>query len=622
MEPSKLPERAPTRDTPPAGELLVLNGRQSGVRQALTMPVTLVGRDDGCDVRLNVEGVQPFHCVLGCMPGEVTLRDLHSQHGTFVNGQRIAATTLRDGDLLDVGPFRFRVLLAPVPAAQSTGIERGTDADALRVQAAAVAAQQAALDEHEARLAQQQTELEHQREQVAQRSQALDGVRSQVQDQQSALAIQQVQFNTQREIDMRLLQDGWQCLEMERQRWRERRTRELAALRARWMFLIEGEPKLAELRRLAVEEQRAWLAQKLLLECELYGLNRRILHQRQTFQDQEQVRFVLADPQEVPASGPPVDGTLAARSAELDRLAGELADQRTQLVEQWERLARLQHDWQERREQIAGELGSLGHELTRREQDLARREHEVDAAERRKLEWQEQFTRLRRAAALAHARMVAQQESWQRERAQVLAESGRITEQAHLQLDGNRELRRKWSKRRRRELDALRKDRQELEALRKDQVESQREVARQVQQLEAARRTLAEETQALRGREAGPDDALQRRWLAQNAAIVRSLRQQREGFQNLLHALDRRQQALTLVLEELTRKETALGEQQSELEQRENLLAAAKTQLEQEMRQAEHRRMQAESRLATLEAEAEQLARALIPDGESLPLAA
>ena len=88
MEPSSLP-------APPVGELVVLNGRQCGARRALTQPATFLGRAQGCDVRLNVEGVEAFHCVVVCRPGDVVLRDLNSTQGTFVNGGRVPAIRMK-----------------------------------------------------------------------------------------------------------------------------------------------------------------------------------------------------------------------------------------------------------------------------------------------------------------------------------------------------------------------------------------------------------------------------------------------------------------------------------------------------------------------------------------------
>src|SRR4051812_39912789 len=89
----------------PLGDLIVRNGRMSGARRALTAPFTLIGQAAGCEVRLNVEGVDPLHCViLQGLTGPV-LRDLDSTTGTRVNGTRITASELHHGDVLDVGPF-------------------------------------------------------------------------------------------------------------------------------------------------------------------------------------------------------------------------------------------------------------------------------------------------------------------------------------------------------------------------------------------------------------------------------------------------------------------------------------------------------------------------------------
>src|SRR6516225_4327125 len=116
MEPGDQ-SRAPRQAAPV--ELLVLNGRQKGARRSLDGAMTLLGRDPDCDLRLNVEEVEPFHCAIAGGPDEVKLRDLNSARGTFVNGQRIRVALLRDGDLLDVGPFRFRVLLPAFSASSA-----------------------------------------------------------------------------------------------------------------------------------------------------------------------------------------------------------------------------------------------------------------------------------------------------------------------------------------------------------------------------------------------------------------------------------------------------------------------------------------------------------------------
>jgi pSer/pThr/pTyr-binding forkhead associated (FHA) protein len=158
-----------------SGELIVLNGRLAGTRKALNPSVTVIGRGTGCDVRLNVEGVGPLHCLVIHDAEGLRVRELDSHEGTFVNGERVSGSAaLGDEDTLTVGPFRFGVRLPPggLKTATTQFLLRETDQiakekEALRIQAAAVVAQQTALTESEAKLEQRRAELQRQEEQLA-----------------------------------------------------------------------------------------------------------------------------------------------------------------------------------------------------------------------------------------------------------------------------------------------------------------------------------------------------------------------------------------------------------------------------------------------------------------------
>lgn len=160
MEPDNWHKQGP-------GELVLQNGRQAGARRPLGAVTTFIGRAPNCDVRLNVDGVEPLHCLLVVGAGAVHLRDLNSAKGTFVNGDRVENAPLRNGDLLKVGPFQFRVELATVPESIVDHTPLEESREALRIQAAAVAAQQVALEEEEARLQQRRHDLQQQEEQLA-----------------------------------------------------------------------------------------------------------------------------------------------------------------------------------------------------------------------------------------------------------------------------------------------------------------------------------------------------------------------------------------------------------------------------------------------------------------------
>ena len=75
----------------------------------------LFGRSRVCDVRFgldNQQGVSRRHCALIVTEGGVSVRDLRSRHGTWVNSVRVTETrALRHGDRLSPGGFSFLVLV-------------------------------------------------------------------------------------------------------------------------------------------------------------------------------------------------------------------------------------------------------------------------------------------------------------------------------------------------------------------------------------------------------------------------------------------------------------------------------------------------------------------------------
>ena len=66
-------------------------------------PTTVVGRGTDVDVRLPDTGVSRRHAELRVLDDRVELHDLGSTNGTRVNGRRVAAVTLTDGDVLTLG---------------------------------------------------------------------------------------------------------------------------------------------------------------------------------------------------------------------------------------------------------------------------------------------------------------------------------------------------------------------------------------------------------------------------------------------------------------------------------------------------------------------------------------
>src|SRR5213082_671280 len=75
--------------------------------------LTLVGRKEECDLRLDHKSVSKMHCVIVKTDGLLLLRDLGSTNGTRVNGQRIRRAALLPNDQVMIASFKFRINLGP-----------------------------------------------------------------------------------------------------------------------------------------------------------------------------------------------------------------------------------------------------------------------------------------------------------------------------------------------------------------------------------------------------------------------------------------------------------------------------------------------------------------------------
>jgi predicted component of type VI protein secretion system len=78
--------------------------------------LTLIGRKEDCDLRLDHKSVSKLHCVIVKTDGLLLVRDLGSTNGTRVNGQRIRRAALLPNDKLTIANFHYRVLFGAAAA--------------------------------------------------------------------------------------------------------------------------------------------------------------------------------------------------------------------------------------------------------------------------------------------------------------------------------------------------------------------------------------------------------------------------------------------------------------------------------------------------------------------------
>ncbi len=89
--------------------LVIQTGKHAGRKVKLPNHAVVIGRDEGCFLKLSGTDVSRKHCELKPGGGGWVVSDLTSQNGTFVNGQRITGPVrLNVGDDLLVGHMHFQ----------------------------------------------------------------------------------------------------------------------------------------------------------------------------------------------------------------------------------------------------------------------------------------------------------------------------------------------------------------------------------------------------------------------------------------------------------------------------------------------------------------------------------
>jgi len=88
--------------------LVVASGALAGQRYVLANDIVTVGRHEASDVFLDDVSVSRHHGIFTkTASGRITVRDLNSLNGTYVNGTRVEETTLHSGDEVQIGKFKL-----------------------------------------------------------------------------------------------------------------------------------------------------------------------------------------------------------------------------------------------------------------------------------------------------------------------------------------------------------------------------------------------------------------------------------------------------------------------------------------------------------------------------------
>jgi hypothetical protein len=94
-------------------KLVVSDGNRE--RELVLVGSLVVGRDPACDITYDDALLSRRHAEFVTAGNQVTVRDLGSRNGVFVNGAKIAERSLRSGDVVQIGPVRARYVADDVP---------------------------------------------------------------------------------------------------------------------------------------------------------------------------------------------------------------------------------------------------------------------------------------------------------------------------------------------------------------------------------------------------------------------------------------------------------------------------------------------------------------------------
>src|ERR687897_209930 len=75
----------------------------------------VVGRDPTCDISHDHSLLSRRHAEFVTTVNDVTVRDLGSRNGVFVNGVKAAERSLSPGDVVQIGPLRARYVAGGGP---------------------------------------------------------------------------------------------------------------------------------------------------------------------------------------------------------------------------------------------------------------------------------------------------------------------------------------------------------------------------------------------------------------------------------------------------------------------------------------------------------------------------
>ena len=94
-------------------KLVVHGGKNEGAVIVVNKPQFVIGRLPDCNLRIESKALSRHHAQININDGLVTVKDLGSTNGTFVDGKKITEeVVLKNGQTLRVGPLETTVQIS------------------------------------------------------------------------------------------------------------------------------------------------------------------------------------------------------------------------------------------------------------------------------------------------------------------------------------------------------------------------------------------------------------------------------------------------------------------------------------------------------------------------------
>jgi pSer/pThr/pTyr-binding forkhead associated (FHA) protein len=90
-------------------KLVVLSAGMTGRTQELKVEKTTIGRVEDNTFQIAEPSVSSHHCEVLLRGNDVVVRDLNSTNGTFINGEKVAESAIKPGQILRLGQIEMRL---------------------------------------------------------------------------------------------------------------------------------------------------------------------------------------------------------------------------------------------------------------------------------------------------------------------------------------------------------------------------------------------------------------------------------------------------------------------------------------------------------------------------------